>query len=318
MNHNKAQENSAPGMEQMPERAVLLLYVMEAELMERRITNEMVEDYRVYLYEQEKSRATIEKYTRDLDKLAQYAAGRKVDKSLMIAYKEYLKNGRDYKTSSVNSFLVAANRFFDFMKWYELKVKTYRVQKEIFMLESRELSKEEYKKLVKTAMQTGKNRVAMIVQTICATGIRVSELSFITVSAVKCGVAVIYNKGKERQILIPRDLQVRLLCYIRKNNIKSGAVFQTSGGKAVDRTWVWREMKKLCEEAGVEKDKVFPHNLRHLFARKFYGLYRDIVKLADVLGHNSIETTRIYLKESCVEYRKQLERLNLLVDMEST
>lgn len=286
--------------------------------MERRITKELLDNYKIYLYEQEKSGATIKKYMRDLDKLVQYAAGRRLDKMLVIDYKEYLKGERNYKTSSVNSFLVAANRFFDFMKWYELKVKTYRIQKETFLPENRELSKEEYKKLVKTAIQTGKSRIGMIVQTICATGIRVSELSFITVSTVKCGMTTIYNKGKERQILIPRDLQVRLLHYIRKNDIKTGAVFQTSKGKAVDRTWIWREMKKLCEEAGVDKDKVFPHNLRHLFARTFYLLYRDIVKLADMLGHSNIETTRIYLKESYTEHRKQLEMLDLLVGMEST
>ncbi len=283
--------------------------------MKRRITNRMLDDYRVYLYEQEKSSATIQKYMRDLDKLVQYAAGRNVDKLLVIRYKEYLKNDRDYKTSSINSFLVAANRFFDFMKWYELKVKTYKIQKETFMPENKELSKDEYKRLVRTAMQGGKKRIGMIVQTICATGIRVSELSSITVSAVKCGMATLYNKGKERQILIPRDLQVRLLHYIRKNEIKTGAVFQTSKGKAVDRTWIWREMKKLCEEAEVEKDKVFPHNLRHLFARTFYTLYRDIVKLADMLGHSNIETTRIYLKESYTEHRKQLEKLDLLISV---
>lgn len=286
--------------------------------MKRKITKRSLADYKIYLYEQEKSRATIEKYMRDLDKLLRYAEGRNLDKPLMIEYKDYLKNERNHKTSSVNSFLVAANRFFEFMKWHELKVKTYRVQKETFMPEKRELSKEEYRKLVKTAIHTGKERIAMIIQTICATGIRVSELSSITVSSVKCGVAAIYNKGKERQILIPRDLQVHLLRYIRKNDIKGGPVFQTSKGKAVDRTWIWREMKKLCEEAGVEKDKVFPHNLRHLFARTFYGLYRDIAKLADMLGHSSIETTRIYLRESYTEYRKQLEKLNLLVGFKST
>ena len=174
------------------------------------------------------------------------------------------------------------------------------------MPENKELTKAEYKKLIETAKEQGKGKIGMLIQTICATGIRVSELSAITVAAVKKGVAAIYNKGKERQILIPRDLQVRLLDYIRKNDIKKGSVFQTSKGKAVDRTWIWREMKKLCEKAGVEKDKVFPHNLRHLFARTFYTLYKDIAKLADILGHSSIETTRIYLKESYVEHQKQL------------
>lgn len=153
----------------------------------------------------------------------------------------------------------------------------------------------------------------MIIQTICATGIRVSELSAITITSVKRGMATIYNKGKERQVLIPRDLQVRLLRYIRVEGIKKGMVFQTSRGNAVDRTWIWREMKKLCSDAGIDQDKVFPHNLRHLFARTFYSLYKDIAKLADILGHSSIETTRIYLKESYNEHRKQLENMNLLV-----
>ena len=200
------------------------------------------------------------------------------------------------------------------MDWYELKVKTFKVQKEAFMPENKELSKEDYKKLVKTAFDQGKTRIGMIVQTICATGIRVSELSAITVSAVEKGMATIYNKGKERQILIFRDLQIRLLQYIRKTGIKNGLVFQTSTGKAVDRTWIWREMKKLCEEAGVDKNKVFPHNLRHLFARTFYTLHKDIAKLADMLGHTNIETTRIYLKESYAKHRRQLEQLDLLVE----
>lgn len=203
--------------------------------------------------------------------------------------------------------------FFEFLGWYELKVKTFKLQKEVFLPENRELSKQEYMKLVKTAMDRGKVRLGMIIQTICATGIRVSELSAITIASLKRGMATIYNKGKERQVLIPRDLQVRLLRYIRVKEIKKGMVFQTSRGNAVDRTWTWREMKKLCSDAGIDQDKVFPHNLRHSFAGTFYSLYKDIAKLADILGHSSIETTRIYLKESYNEHRKQLENMNLLV-----
>lgn len=279
----------------------------------KKITKELLDDYIIYLYEQEKSKATIQKYKCDLEKLAAFAGDRELNKLLLIEYKDYLRNKKEYKTSSINSFLVAANRFFEYMGWYELKVKTFKVQRETFMPEKKELSKEEYKRLVKIAMKKRKNRIGMIVQTICATGIRVSELLAITVSAVKHGVAIIYNKGKERQILIPQDLRARLLCYAKKQGIKYGYVFQTSGGKAIDRTWIWREMKKLCEEAGVDKDKVFPHNLRHLFARTFYTRYKDIAKLADMLGHSNIETTRIYLKESYEEHRKQLEQLDLLV-----
>jgi site-specific recombinase XerD len=282
-------------------------------IMEMKITEELLEQYKISLYEQEKSKSTIQKYMCDLGKLVKYAGNRGLNKILVIEYKEYLRNEKHYKTSSINSFLVAANRFFEYMGWYELRIKTYQVQKEAFTPENKELSKSEYKKLVRTAKETGKLRIGMIVQTICATGIRVSELSAITVSSVNKGVATIYNKGKERQILIPRDLQVRLLNYIRKQGIKSGFVFQSSKGNAVDRTWIWREMKKLCEVAGVRKDKVFPHNLRHLFARTFYTMYKDIAKLADILGHSSIETTRIYLKESFAEHRKQLEKMDLLV-----
>ena len=281
--------------------------------MKRKITKELLENYKIYLYEQEKSKATIQKYMCDIGKLVEFLGERQLNKLLVIEYKDYLRNEKEYKTTSINSFLVAMNRFFEFAGWYELRVKTFKVQKETFMPESRELSKEEYKKLVRTAMQQKKSKIGMIVQTICVTGIRVGELSAITVSAVKKGIATIYNKGKERQILIPRDLQVRLLQYIRKQKIRGGLVFRTSKGNEVDRTWVWWEMKKLCEKAGVDKEKVFLHNLRHLFARTFYTLYKDIAKLADVLGHSSIETTRIYLKESYTEHQKQLEQLDLLV-----
>ena len=281
----------------------------------RKITKNALENFRTYLYEQEKSRRTIEKYMCDLGKLEEYAAGRSLDKALVLKYKDYLKNERDYKTASINSFLVAANRFFEFMEWHDLKVKTYRIQKEIFLPEQRELTAEEYKRLVKAASRTGKVRLSLIIETICATGIRVSELSSITVQALKNGMASTYNKGKERKILMPGKLQKRLLCYVRKYGIKKGPVFQTKKGRALDRTYIWREMKKLCGEAGVDEEKVFPHNLRHLFARTFYGLNHDIVKLADMLGHSSIETTGIYLKESFTHYRKQLEKMNLLVEI---
>lgn len=281
--------------------------------MEKRITDTMLEEYKKYLYEQEKSQATIQKYMCDLKKLVQFVGNKELTKLLAIQYKDYLKENYDYKTSSINSYLVAANRFFEFMGWYEFRVKTFKLQKETFMPQSNELSKQEYKKLVETAFDNGKTRIGMIMQTICATGIRVSELSAITVSSVKKGIANIYNKGKERIILIPRNLQVKLLSYIRKQRIKHGIVFKTSRGRAVDRTWIWREMKKLCAIADVSREKVFPHNLRHLFARTFYSIYKDISKLADILGHSSVETTRIYLKESYMEHKKKIEKMNLIV-----
>lgn len=281
--------------------------------MKKKITKRLLEGYKKYLYEQEKSQATIDKYMCDLKKLTKFVDNRELNKMLIIEYKTFLKEMK-YKTSSINSYLVAANRFFDYIGRHDLKVKTYSVQKKIFIPENKELSREEYRRLVNTANQQGKKRMALILQTICATGIRVSELSMITVSAVKSGVVTIYSKGKERQIIILRDLQLRLLMYINRSKIKHGSIFQTKSGKPVDRTWIWREMKKLCEKADVEKDKVFPHNLRHLFARTFYSIYKDIAKLADILGHSSIETTRIYLRENYFKYRKQIEQLNLLIE----
>lgn len=281
--------------------------------MARKITEKILLEYREYLYEAEKSQATINKYMCDLKKIKDYVGKQEITKRLVISYKEFLRKDGKYKTSSINSFLVAANRLFEYLGWLDLRVKTIKIQNETFVAESRELSKEEYKKLVRTAKSLGRERTALILQTICATGIRVSELSSITVAAVKRGTATIFNKGKERQILLPRDLQVKLLGYMRKRKIRRGVVFRTSTGKAVDRTSIWRDMKGLCEKAGVDAEKVFPHNLRHLFARTFYQIGRDIAKLADILGHSNIETTRIYLRESGKTYRKQLESMRLLV-----
>lgn len=277
----------------------------------RCITTEQLEQYKNYLLEEEKSMATINKYLCDIRKLKDFANGREITKKLMIAYKEHLRNDGEYKTSSINSFLVAANRLFEYLKWYDLRVKTYKMQNSAFIPENKDLTKAEYKRLVQTAKRLGKTRISMILQTICATGIRVSELSAITVSSVKNGVAEVYNKGKERQVLIPKDLRLKLLQHTRKSDIKSGIIFRTSTGKAIDRTNIWREMKKLCREAGVDEDKVFPHNLRHLFAKTFYQIDRDIAKLADILGHSSIETTRIYTKTSSCEHRKKLDKMRL-------
>ena len=280
--------------------------------MERMITNQMLLEYKNYLQEEEKSETTIAKYLCDLKKLMDYADEKKIDKSLMITYKKKLLEEDGYQISSINSFLVAANRFFEYKGWYELKVKTYKIQKEIFCPEKKVLSKEEYKCLVETAKKNNNLRLAMILETICATGMRVSELSFITVSAVKRNSIEIRCKGKIRTILLPDKLRKELLRYIYKQNIKSGSIFCTSSGKAVNRSNIWREMKALCEKAGVLAEKVFPHNLRHLFAKCFYELKKDIAKLADVLGHSSIETTRIYIRTTGMEYQKELNKMNLV------
>ena len=281
--------------------------------MKRVITKDMLLQYQEYLYEEEKTTATIKKYICDLKKLMDYLSGREITKKLMVEYKEALRKEKGYRLTSINSFLVAANRFFEYMGWYDLRVKTYRIQKEIFVPENRDLSKAEYKKLVQAAMKKGKKRLAMILQTICAAGIRISELSCVTVESVVKGIVEIYCKGKQRVVLLPRKLQKKLLRYIQEKGIKSGILFCTSSGKPVDRSNIWKEMKGLCEEAEVTEEKVYPHNLRHLFAKEFYAVEKDIAKLADILGHSSVETTRIYIKSTSAEHQKQLNMMELVV-----
>lgn len=275
------------------------------------ITEEILLQYQKHLYEEEKAVSTINKYIRDLKKLLEYASGRNITKELMIAYKKDLR--KKYKLSSINSFIVAANRFFEYFGWYGLRIKTYRIQKEMFVPENRNLSKEEYKRLIKTALKMGKKRLAMILQTVCATGIRISELANVTAESVREGVVEIYNKGKQRLILLPRKLRKKLLCYMRENNIISGIVFCTSGGKPVDRSNIWKEMKSLSERAKISAKKVYPHNLRHLFAKEFYKIEKDIAKLADVLGHSNIETTRGYIKTTSDEHQKLLDKMELVI-----
>ncbi len=281
--------------------------------MKRMVKEKMLGRFETFLRTGEKSQATISKYLCDIRKLMNYARGREVDKGLVLSYKEKLLEEDGYKVSSINSFLAAANCFFGYMGWHDLKVKAYKVQQEAFYPENKCLSKEEYFRLVKEAKRRGKGRLAMILQTICATGIRVSELGAVTVEAVKGDSVVVHNKGKVRTVLLPDSLRKELLYYISRKGIKKGIVFCTSSGKAVDRSNVWREMKELCKEAGVEECKVFPHNLRHLFAQCFYGIKKDIVKLADILGHSSIDTTRIYTKTTSREHRKQLDQMGLVL-----
>lgn len=280
--------------------------------MKRIIKETMLERYAIYLRKEEKSEATINKYLCDLRKLIVFMDGKEVDKERMLSYKDKLLNEDGYKVSSVNSFLVAANCFFEFMGWLDLRVKTYKVQQEAFYPENKCLSKEEYIRLVKAAKEAGNIRLAMILQTICATGIRVSELNAITVLSVRNNSIVIRSKGKVRTILLPDELRKELLYYISRMGIKNGVVFCTASGKAVNRSNIWREMKALCKKAGVDEDKVFPHNLRHLFATVFYGMKKDLAKLADVLGHSNIETTRLYIKTTGREHRKQLNRMDLV------
>jgi site-specific recombinase XerD len=280
--------------------------------MERIITEQMLERFEAYLAGEEKSQVTIKKYMCDLRKLTAFAHSREIDKSLMISYKEKLLHEDNYKISSINSFIVAANKFLEYMGWYEARVKTYKVQRECFCPESRFLEKEEYFRLVKAAQKKKNNRLSLIIQTICATGMRISELQQLTVSGVKNNSVEINCKGKIRMILLPDKLRKLLLYYIYKENIRTGLVFRTSTGKYINRSNIWREMKELCDEAGVDEHKVFPHNLRHLFAQCFYAMDKDIAKLADILGHSSIETTRIYIRTTEQKHRQQLDKMELV------
>jgi site-specific recombinase XerD len=276
------------------------------------ITEKLLENYRVYLYEDEKSKATIEKYLRDVRKLVEYADGREITKSLMIEFKEKLYHVDHYKISSVNSFLETVNRFLEYAGWYEERVKPYKVQPESFCPEEKYLNREEYKKLLAEAKRQKKKRLFLMLETMASTGMRVSELKCVNVSGVRLGVIEVQNKGKIRKVLLTRKMQGQLLAYIREENLEEGMVFRTKRGNAVDRSNVWKEMKKLCEGAGIEESKVFPHNLRKLFASCLYKVQKDIAKVADILGHSSIETTRRYLRKTTKEYGKVLERMDLV------
>jgi len=282
--------------------------------MKKVITDKLLKRFKAHLYEEEKAAATIQKYMMDINKLMQFAAGREINKVMMIAYKEHLIEMK-YEAASINSFLAAANSFFEYIEWYGLRVKPLKIQKQAFSADEKDLTKIEYKQLVKTARRKGKNRLAMIITAICCTGIRVSELSYLTVESVKKGVIEVNNKGKRRKVLLPQKLRKSLLLYIADEKINRGAVFCAASGNPVDRSNIWREMKALCKEANVNEEKVFPHNLRHLFAKEFYAIKKDIAKLADLLGHSKIETTRIYVRTSKQEYIKQLNEMNLVCEL---
>lgn len=274
------------------------------------ITNDLIDRFRYFLINEEKSKATVEKYIRDIRTFLRWLGNRLVDKFTVIEYKAYLV--REYKPGSVNSMLSSVNSFFDCNEWYGCKVKTLKIQKQIFASKDKELSKLEYERLLDAARSAKNERLYLLMQTICSTGIRVSELRFVTAEAIKTGIASISCKNKLRQVFLPKALRRMLVKYAQRRKIASGPVFVTKNGKPLDRSNIWSDMKKLCETAGVSKEKVFPHNLRHLFARTYYAQQKDIVRLADVLGHSNINTTRIYTMETGEEHRKQLEKLGLL------
>ncbi len=275
------------------------------------LTNEEIRKFREYLREGEKSENTLKKYIRDVTAFSKACEG-EITKDTVIAYKQNLiENG--YAVRSVNSVLASLNSLFSFLGWYDCRVKALKVQKQIFCPEEKELTKAEYERLCRVAQDKHNERLNLILQTICGTGIRVSELSFITVEAVKNGRAVVSLKGKTRTVFLVKSLQKKLLRYIKEQKIQSGAVFVTRTGKPMNRTNIWREMKNLCREAVVNPQKVFPHNLRHLFARVFYGIEKDIAKLADILGHSSINTTRIYIVSTGTEHLRRMESMHLIL-----
>ena len=278
---------------------------------ERILTADIIENFRKNLELQEKSTSTIEKYIRDVKAFSVYAENAAITKEKVIAYKKYL--GNNYAVRSVNSMLASINSLFSFLGWHDLRVKSLKLQQQVFCPEEKELTKAEYARLCKTAERKHNERLNLILQTICGTGIRVSELQFITVEAAKQGEAVVNCKAKTRSVFIVKELKQKLLRYAAEQNIKSGMIFVAKMGKPISRTNIWREMKALCDEANVNPGKVFPHNLRHLFARAFYGIEKDIAKLADILGHSSINTTRIYIISTGTEHRKRMENMHLII-----
>jgi len=275
----------------------------------RRILKEKhLENFRKYLTEEDKSPLTIEKYLRDVKKFSAFAEKRPLTREVTSAYRTYLQT-EGYRDRSVNSMIASVNSLLAFLEWSDLKIKSLRVQRQTYC--RKQLEKEEYMRLLRAAGED--RRLNLMMQTIASTGIRISELSYFTVEAVRQGEVWVRCKGKGRKILIPATIRKMLLAYAKETKIKEGIIFRTKTGKAINRSTVWRQMKRLCNKAKVEEEKTFPHNLRKLFARMFYRLEKDIAKLADLLGHGSIETTRIYIMETGEEHRRKIEKLGLVM-----
>ncbi len=279
--------------------------------MKRLLKQNQLRQFETYLRNEEKSSATVEKYVHDVRVFYDFVGGDAFTKKDVVEYKAHLLS--KYTVTSANSMIAALNVFFRFCGWHDFCVKRYKIQKSAFISEEKELTRAEYLRLVQAASRKGNERLNLIIQTICATGIRVSELTYITVEAVKRGEALVHCKGKDRRIFIVAKLKNRLLQYIREQKINSGSVFITRGGCPVSRHNIWRDMKLLCKEANVLPSKVFPHNLRHLFARTFYGVEKDIAKLADILGHTNINTTRVYIVTTATEHRRKIENMRLII-----
>lgn len=276
-----------------------------------RISPEAINAFGIFLKEEERSRATVEKYLRDLRSFSEFAAGKEIDRQTVLDYKAQLCER--YAPASVNSMLAALNCFLRYSGGHALCVKQLRVQRQAYCSESRELTRAEYLRLLDAAEKRRGERLGLVIQTICGTGIRVSELKYITVESLSVGEASVGCKGKIRRVFIVSELRKKLLAYVKARGIASGSVFVSKSGRPISRYTVWREMKSLCQKAGVAPSKVFPHNLRHLFARTFYSLERDIAKLADILGHSSIDTTRIYIVTTGEEHKRKLENMRLII-----
>jgi len=278
---------------------------------EHLIIPEQLDAYGRYLQAEERAPGTVEKYLRDIRAFATWLDGRPAAKETVAEWKEHLLRRR--APSTVNGALAALNGLFRFLGWEDCRAKFLKVQRRLFRDSARELTRGDYERLIAAARGRDRERLALLMETICATGIRVSEVRYVTVEAARRGRAEIALKGKIRTILFPSKLCRKLLKYAKKQKTVSGEIFLTRNGKPLSRRQIWAEMKALCRHAGVEPSKVFPHNLRHLFATAFYRACRDIAKLADVLGHSSIETTRIYLLTSGAEHQRQLDLLKLVL-----
>ena len=274
------------------------------------ISKELLKTFKDSLFNEEKSYATIQKYIRDVKALSDWLSNEPITKASLVQYKKHLSE--KYAPSSVNAAIASLNHFFDFCGNCELKLKTLKLQRQIFMRSEIELTKAEYQRLLNAAMTRKNERLYLVMQTICASGIRISELKYVTVEAITKGFAEIDSKGKRRTVFLNDKLCKILKRFAKDKKIKSGAVFVTKNGNPLDRSNIWSDMKKLCGDANVSSKKVFPHNLRHLFARTYYSIQKDIVRLADILGHSSINTTRIYTMESGEIHRKQIQKLGLL------
>lgn len=284
--------------------------MQEETMNERFLSENIIRQFETYLYQEEKSSVTIEKYLRDVRAFLAFAGEEPVRKELVIAYKHQLQE-QGYAVRSINSMLASINSLLQYLGWGDCKAKNIRQQRSAYCPENKQLTREEYLRLLKAAQP--KPQLRLLMETICATGIRVSELQYFTVESINRGEVVIHCKNKTRTILVPGKLRKMLLQFAKKNKINRGAIFISAGGNPLDRSWIWAQMKKLCAKAGVLASKVFPHNLRKLFARTFYSQEKDIAKLADILGHSSIDTTRIYIMTTGSEHRQKIERLGLVI-----